>query len=106
MATISHKRGDTFFLSSSLEQDGNPIDISTWIISCQARKTDDTLVQDFTVTVTDAASGDFTISATDAETELWPIGTLEVDIEFIEAGPVVSSTETFFISVVKDITRV
>lgn len=106
MATISHKRGDTFELTCSLENQGNDVDITGWSVAAQLRKTDDTLVQDMTVTVTDAAVGEFQITADDTETDDWPIENLEIDVQFTESSGNISSSETFTIAVIKDITRV
>ena len=105
MTTITHKRGDTFELSSTIENAGVGVDITSWTISSQARDEADAVLQTFTVTKTDAANGAFTVSATAAQTELWPIGSYQMDIEFIEGGGEVNSTETFTLSVLRDITR-
>ena len=105
MATFIHKRGDTFSLSSSVENSGVAVDITGWTISSQVRKADDTLVEDLTVTIDDALGGLFTLSATALATESWPVENLYCDIEFTEAGGDVNSTETFIISVQRDITR-
>lgn len=105
MATFIHKRGDTFSLSSSVENEGVAVDITGWTIESQVRQSDDTLVQALTVTITDAVNGLFTISATALQTESWPIASLLCDIEFTEPSGEVNSTETFTISVQKDITR-
>lgn len=105
MTTITHKRGDTFELSCTLENEGVAVDITNFTITSQMRQTDDTLLQALTVTKTDAANGAFTLSATPAETELWGVQNYDCDIEFIEGGGEVNSSETFIISVIKDITR-
>lgn len=105
MATIAHKRGDTFELTCSLENGGNDVDITGWTVAAQLRKTDDTLVQAMTITVTNASAGEFIISASDTETDDWPIENLEIDVQFTEASGNISSSETFTINVIKDITR-
>ena len=105
MTAFTHKRGDTFELNSTLENEGVPVDITNFTITSQVRQSDDTLVQALTVSVTDAVAGEFTISATAAETEVWEPGKLECDIEFVEPSGEVNSTETFAINVIKDITR-
>jgi len=105
MATITHKRGDTFELSCTLENEGNSVDITNFTITSQIRKNDDTLLQALTVTKTDAVNGAFTLSAPPAETETWGVRDYQSDIEFVEAGGEVNSSETFVISVIKDITR-
>lgn len=105
MAEIAHKRGDTFELTCSLENGGNPVDITGWTVAAQLRKGDDTLVQSVTVTVTDASAGEFTVTAASTETDDWPIENLDIDVEFTEASGAVSSSETFTINVIKDITR-
>lgn len=105
MATITHKRGDTFELSATLENSGNAVDITNFTITSQVRDSDDALLQALTVTVTDAATGAFKVSATPTETETWDIKTYDCDIEFIEGSGEVNSSETFQINVIKDITR-
>jgi len=105
MATITHKRGDTFELSCTLENEGNPVDITNFTITAQVRQADDTLLQALTVTKTDAANGAFTLGATSTETEGWEVLQYQCDIEFIEGSGEVNSSETFTINVIKDITR-
>jgi len=105
MATITHKRGDTFVLSCTLENEGNPVDITNFTIAAQVRQPDDTLLQALTVTVTDTANGAFTLGASATETEGWEPGKLQCDIEFTEANGEVNSSETFVLNVIKDITR-
>ena len=105
MATITHKRGDTFELSCTLENQGVAVDITNFTITSQVRQSDDTLLQALTVTVTDAAAGAFTLGATATETEGWGIASYECDIEFVEPGGEVNSSQTFTINVLKDITR-
>jgi hypothetical protein len=106
MATITHKRGDTFELTMTLETQGVAVDLTDFTISCQMRDQIDALIQTFTVVKTDPTNGVFTVSATDAETYLWPVANLFTDIEFIALDSTVSSSDTFSIQVTKDITRV
>ena len=105
MATITHKRGDTFDLSCTLENDGVAVDITNFTITSQIRTADEALLQALTVTKTDAAAGAFALSATSAETETWNPATYDADIEFIESSGEVNSSQTFTIAVIKDITR-
>ena len=105
MATITHKRGDTFELSCDLENEGAEVDITNFTITSQIRQADDTLLQALTVTKTDAAAGLFTLSATSTQTESWVPANYDCDIEFIDGGGEVYSSQTFTISVIKDITR-
>lgn len=105
MATITHKRGDTFELSCTLENEGNAVDITNFTIACQVRAADDTLLQALTVTKTNAVGGVFTLGATATETETWGVAQYVADIEFIEVAGEVNSSETFTINVIKDITR-
>lgn len=106
MAIITHKRGDTFEITLTLENQGNAVDITLFTIACQVRDQDDVLVQALAVAKTDPTNGVFTLTATDTETASWPLLKLEADVEFIEPDTTVSSSETFNIQVIKDITRV
>tara|TARA_R110002153_G_scaffold251161_2_gene408070 strand:+ start:251 stop:571 length:321 start_codon:yes stop_codon:yes gene_type:complete len=106
MAIITHKRGDTFELTLTLENQGNAVDITLFTIACQVRDQEDALIQALTVTKTDPTNGVFTLTAADTETDDWPLLKLDTDVEFIEPDATVSSSETFNIQVIKDITRV
>ncbi len=105
MATIIHKRGDSFELSCTLENDGVAVDISSFTITSQIRQIDDTLLQALVVTKTSSANGEFSLSATSTQTEGWGIATYDCDIEFVDGGGEVNSSQTFQIDVLKDITR-
>lgn len=105
MSNFNHKRGDTFQLSCTVENEGVPVDITNITIAAQVRRPDDELLQDLTVTKTDATNGAFTLGATAAETETWEVVRYQCDIELTEANGEVNSTETFTINVLKDITR-
>ncbi len=105
MATLNHKRGDTFDFLFTAEVSGVALDLTGYTITSQARGSDDSVLQTFTVTITDAANGQFTITATDAETELWTPATYSMDIEFVDGSGTVISTETFTLNVIADVTR-
>ena len=105
MATVTHKRGDTFELSCALDNEGNPVDLTNFTISAQIRDSRDEILQALTVTITDAAAGAFTLGATATETEGWGVDRYQCDIEFTGASGEVNSSETFLINVIKDITR-
>lgn len=105
MTTITHKRGDTFELLSTVENEGVAVDITNWTIASQARADDDTVFHTFTVTKTDAVNGIFTISATSTQTEAWTLGSYAMDIEFTDGSGDVNSTETFTLTILRDITR-
>lgn len=105
MAAFAHKRGDTFVLNSDVASNGLAADITNWTISSQIRDMGDTIVQNLTATVTDAVNGRLTLSATPSQTALWPVGQMFCDIEFTDGSGIVTSTETFTINVLLDITR-
>jgi len=122
MANINHKRGDTFQLDFTLESSGVAIDLTNFTIRAMARDSSGTtqVVWNQTnngVNVTDAAGGLFNLKS-EAEysslptgqkaTEDWPIGVLSVDVEFTDGSITpnsVSSSDTFTITVIEDITR-
>ena len=102
MQTITIKRGDTFEAVCAI-----PIAFGQTLSStaCQCRK-NGALVQDFTITIGTPTATDYvyTISATATQTALWSIGDMRADIQYT-VGQKVTSTETFTITVVEDITR-
>ena len=122
MANINHKRGDTFQLDFTLDENGVAVDITNYDIRAQARDSAGTLILEWNetnsgVNVTSAAGGLFNLKS-DATyistptgqlaTESWPLGVMNVDIEFTDTSATpdsVSSSDTFTITVVEDITR-
>ena len=127
MANINHKRGDTFQLDFTLEVNDVAADITNFDIRAQARDSDGTLILEWNetnsgVNVTNAAGGLFNLKSEATytstptgpnaafllATESWPLGVMNVDIEFTDTSATpdsVSSSDTFTITVVEDITR-
>lgn len=96
---IPFKRGDTF----SLEATAIGEDITTWTIQSQIRDNSGTLISELDITKTDAANGKYTLTH-DGSTSSWPLKMLYCDIQYTVGG-VISSTETFRIEMIEDITR-
>lgn len=122
MANINHKRGDTFQLDFTLEANESAVDITNFDIRAQARNAAGTLILEWNetnsgVNVTNATGGLFnfkseaTYTSTPTgqlATESWPLGVMNVDVEFTDTSATpdsVSSSETFTITVLEDITR-
>jgi hypothetical protein len=122
MANINHKRGDTFQLDLTLEANDVAVDITNYDIRAQARDAAGTLILEWNetnsgVNVTNAAGGLFNLKSEatytstptgQRATESWPIGVMNVDVEFTDTSATpdsVSSSDTFTITVVEDITR-
>jgi hypothetical protein len=122
MANINHKRGDTFQLDFTLEANEAAVDITNFDIRAQARNAAGTLILEWNetnsgVNVTNATGGLFnfkseaTYSSTPTgqlATESWPLGVMNVDVEFKDTSATpdsVSSSETFTITVLEDVTR-
>lgn len=102
---IKIKQGDTFELTNVLTDTatGLAVDITTWTIRSQIRKSG-VLIETLTPTITDGAAGIYTLSeSAPGVTTSWEVGNYECDIEYTNGG-VVISTETFCIQVAKDIT--
>ena len=122
MANINHKRGDTFQLDLTLEANDVAVDITNYDIRAQARDSAGILILEWNetnsgVNVTNAAGGLFNLKSEatytstptgQLDTESWPLGVMNVDIEFTDTSATpdsVSSSDTFTITVVEDITR-
>jgi hypothetical protein len=124
MANINQKRGDTFQLDFTLDENDVAVDITNYDIRAQARSADGTLILEWNenqsppgVNITNAAGGLFNLKSEatytstptgQLDTESWPLGVMNVDIEFTDTSATpdsVSSSDTFTITVVEDITR-
>ena len=113
---------DSFQLDFTLEANDVAVDITNFDIRAQARNAAGTLILEWNetnsgVNVTNATGGLFnfkseaTYSSTPTgqlATESWPLGVLNVDVEFTDTSATpdsVSSSETFTITVLEDVTR-
>lgn len=103
-ATVEHKRGDTFLYSAVLKETktGPVIDIRGWTITSMIRDLDGLLIADLTVSITDGEQGEYTVSADD--TAAWPVGWAQWDIQYVDDGNVIKSTETVRVKIVQDVT--
>jgi len=112
MATITHKQGDTFELTFQLKRDGSAVNITNFTITSQLRDSTDTLLTtnnfngSLTFAMIDASAGQFQLSASSTATAEWPTREYDCDVQFIDTDSETSSSETFKIKVIKDITRV
>lgn len=97
--TILFKRGDTFSLAAT----ANGEDITSWTIQSQIRDNADVLISELVVTKTDAANGEYTLTHSGVTTA-WPLKMLYCDIQYTVGG-VISSTETFKVNVIGDVTK-
>ncbi len=107
---IPHKRGDSFVLGcQAADAQGQPVDLSAYTIAAQVRRNGQ-LVADLTVEFVDRIAGAYELRAPgDSTTPAWPVGTLEVDVEYRMSGTGgainVRSTDTFWIEVSADVTQ-
>lgn len=79
------------------------VDISSWTITSKLAWAGK-LISTFTVVIVDGPVGNFSIRLDNDETALWKPRTYEMDVQFVRAEGKVSS-ETFIVSVEKDITN-
>lgn len=99
------KRGDQFgFYATLKDGDGAPLTIDATDVRSQVRDADDRLYATLDVRKHPDTVGTYLFSAEGTVTQRWPVATLYIDIEMtLDGAP--SSTATFTVTVVKDITR-
>lgn len=101
---ITVKRGDTLaFIVRRKNEDGTPRTGEALKLKSQLRNQKDVLLAEFDITET-VVPGDYLFKVDATETALWITGTYNCDIQFKD-GDIVQSSETFQVSVVKDVTR-
>lgn len=101
METIEFKRGDTFSLVCTYKVADVATSLTNFTITSQLRNSNDVLIETLIVEKL-IDTGKFLLKSND--TSDWQPNLLSCDIQFIENG-VIRSTNTFYVSVVKDITR-
>lgn len=95
---IDFKRGDTFLMACTR----TGTNIAGWTIASMLRDQRNALIAECDVTVTNAAQGQFTVRVDD--TTGWATESLYWDIEYIDDGGVIQSTETIRVHVKRDVT--
>lgn len=105
LPSYSHKRGDTFSLAGP-----GTLPAGTWTAVSQLRDAStDRLIDNLDVTLSPFVSGAYThqlaLAKDAAATALWPIATLLLDVQFVDAGGTVRSTQTVQVNVTRDITH-
>ena len=106
MTIIQAKRGDTFRLPCrAWAAEGVPQPLAGWSIRSQVRYASGALAADLEVVITDMDNGNYDLVAAPEVTTQWRIGGARMDIEYTSPSGVVSSTETFRLSIKRDETR-
>jgi hypothetical protein len=105
--TIDHKRGDTFdrilLIPEATFVDGYFL---LWTVASQIRTVRGKLVDVLTTSWADPAADTRFLRLLHESTALWPLGTLELDVQFTRtADGFVQSTETLLVNVLRDVTR-
>lgn len=102
--TYDFVRGDDFSIPMTLtdpDNNGVPVDITGWTITSQVRYARK-LIDDLTITITDAEAGQFTISLAKEKTALWPARVLKCDIQFDRPVEGRVSSNTFLVNCMED----
>ena len=102
---ITHKRGDSFEVLVEVALNGQIVDLTGWTIRSQIRDGNKNLLKELDIQAVDLSQGQFIMSATSTETEAWTPASYSCDIEFIDPAGFVISSDTFPVTVVRDITR-
>lgn len=105
MVAIPFKQGDTFLVEGQCQVAGVAKDLTGWQIDSEVRF-QGKLVSTLTVERTNEVAGTYRLSCLPASTKVWPVGTLDVDVQYTSPTGQVSSTDTFAIACKADVTRV
>ncbi|MGA0540739.1 hypothetical protein [Neotabrizicola sp. VNH66] len=101
MPTMTVKRGTTFRWRLRLTPD--PAGLSGAVVAATVRRR--TFADDLAVRLLDDTPGWAEISATADATAQWPLGLLTCDVRAAQPGGEVFATETFYLSIIPEVTR-
>lgn len=111
MVSIEHKQGDTFVVTCTwTDSTGAAIPLTGYTVTSQVKVLKyNTFADNLTVAVVNEANGIFTLTASATATTSWPVtagqyGRMFCDVQFSKGG-IVTSTETFEIIVLREITQ-
>ena len=105
MNTLDIKRGDTLELLCSVQQDGQPLDITGWQIDCWVRGPANQVVHRFVGDIVNAQAGEYALRATPEETAKWHQGGLSADIRYTDSTGRVMTTRTLPVQIHERITQ-
>lgn len=96
------KQGDTFsFYADMKNEEGYPMTLPTSSFKCQIRDKMDRLYDTMSISTT-SSLGKYLFTATN--TNIWPLGTLVMDIQ-IEDGGIITSSDTVELQVIRGVTH-
>lgn len=106
-ATIQHKRGDTFDQVLLIPEATFPNGYFVgWEVASQIRTNRGKPIDTFVATWADPVADTRFLRLFKQETLLWPLATLEVDVQFTRlSDSFVQSTETILVQVLRDVTQ-
>lgn len=106
MASIRHKRGDTFdWLLLMPETDFADGYFIGWTVAAQLRKATGRLISELITTWADPEEETRVLRLFADQTKGWPVGVHEIDVQFTRASDgLIRSTETISAEIVKDVT--
>ena len=96
------KKGDTFAFTAAFEENSEPVTGIAAKLKAQVRDPYDKLITEIAIAETETL-GTYLFTTEDT-TEDWPVGQIYCDIQLTD-GEIVTSSETFSINLVKDVTR-
>ena len=100
-APFEFKRGDTFLVAAVLPESARPA-LAGADARSQIRRPDGRLVATLDVTLTTDQVG----LGFSGSTQDWPLGQVEIDVQFTLPSGLITSTATTTFNVVKDVTQV
>lgn len=104
MTTFTFKRGDTFLLTCYYKVNGAAAALPAQV-RAQLRTPVGVLVAELTATVVDGPGGVYTLNCAAAVTALWTPQMTVCDLQYIDSSGKVSSSETFQVNIVADVTH-
>lgn len=99
-APFEFKRGDTFLVAAVLPESARPA-LAGAAARSQIRRPDGRLVATLDVTLTTDQIG----LGFSGSTQDWPLGQVEIDVQFTLPSGLITSTATTTFNVVKDVTQ-
>ena len=104
MDRLSIKRGDTLALDCEVD-----VDLAGWDVRAQIRDLSGRLLAELELSMeaydATAKVTRYVMTVPAATTSVWPLGSAELDIQYIDPAGVVQSTESVSLLVGRDITR-